>query len=139
APRSVAQGTIPLPLVGRGWGGGRQVMRRHQRLRVASRPPLPTLPTKLALGRAQARPGWGREESRAGLARSAFRRVVVLGGCGFLTGKNFLGDEAGVLPDRRFDFSRNIGIGLEESFGVLAALADALAVVGEPGAGFLHD
>src|SRR5580700_6953973 len=69
----------------------------------------------------------------------AFRRVVVLGGFALLAGENLFGDDAGILPDRHLDFSRDVGIGLEEAFGVLAALADALAVVGEPGAGFLHD
>src|SRR6202451_609403 len=69
----------------------------------------------------------------------AFRRVVVLGGLALLAGENLLGDDAGILPDRHFDFCRDVGIGLEKAFGVLAALADALAVIGEPGAGFLHD
>src|SRR5580700_8118129 len=84
-------------------------------------------------------------KTNAGLAnagakpRSAFRRVVVLGGFALLASENLLGDDAGILPDRHFDFGRDIGIGLEEAFGVLAALADALAVIGEPGAGFLHD
>ena len=55
-----------------------------------------------------------------------------------LAGENPLGNETGVLPDRRFDLGRDIGIGLEKAFGVLAALADALAVIGEPGAGFFH-
>ena len=42
-----------------------------------------------------------------------------------------------VLPDRGLDLAGDVGIALEEGLGVLAALADALAVVGEPGAGFL--
>src|SRR5277367_1040591 len=85
--------------------------------------------------------GW-REGDYAGTIRttnSAFRRVVVLGGVGRLAGRNLFRDHAGVLPDRRFDFFRDIGIGFHEGFGVLAALADALAVVGEPGAGLFHD
>src|SRR5262249_57678606 len=52
-------------------------------------------------------------------------------------GEDFFGDEASVLPDRGFDLGGDIGIGLEEGLGVLAALPDALAVVGEPGAGLL--
>src|SRR5580692_10667019 len=56
---------------------------------------------------------------------SAFRRVVVLGVFGLFAGEHLFGDDAGILPDRRFDFVRNVGIGLEEGFGVLAALADA--------------
>src|ERR1700684_3223299 len=85
-------------------------------------------------------------KTNAGLAnagaktRLSFRRaVVVLGGSGLLAGENLFGDDAGILPDGRFDFCRDVGIGLEESFAVLATLADALAVVGEPGAGFFHD
>ena len=34
---------------------------------------------------------------------------------------------------------RDVGVLLEELLGVLAALAEALAVVGEPGAGLLDD
>jgi len=44
-----------------------------------------------------------------------------------LAGKNLLRDQTGVLPDRGFDLAGNVGIGFEERFGVLAALADALA------------
>src|SRR5262245_5374330 len=60
-----------------------------------------------------------------------FRRVLVLA---LLAGEDSLGDEAGVLPDRGLYLGGDVGVGLEEAFGVLAALADALAVVGEPGA-----
>src|SRR5271156_4284015 len=72
--------------------------------------------------------------------RLSFRRVVVLlGSFGLLAGENLFGDDAGILPDRRFDFCRDVGIGLEERFRVLAALTDALTVIGEPGAGFFDD
>src|SRR5580658_4855763 len=72
--------------------------------------------------------------------RLRFCRVVLLVGLvAFLAGQNLLGDQPGILPDRRLDLSGNIGIGLEEDFSVLAALADALAVIGEPGAGFFDD
>src|SRR5580698_10865197 len=81
-------------------------------------------------------PAWRKLERNRALA---FRRVVVLGGFGLLAGENLFGDDAGILPDRHFDFCRDVGIGLEEAFGVLAALADALAVIGEPGAGFFDD
>ena len=54
-------------------------------------------------------------------------------------GQNLLGDQAGVLADRRLDLRGHVGIGLEERLGVLAALAEPLAVIGEPGAGFLDD
>src|SRR5262249_34003894 len=54
-----------------------------------------------------------------------------------VAGQNPLGDEARVLPDRGLDLGGNVGIGLEKRLGILAALADSLAVVGEPGAWFL--
>src|SRR5215813_14804044 len=53
-------------------------------------------------------------------------------------GEDLLGDEAGVLADRGFDLGAHVGVVLEERLGVLAALADALRVVGEPGARLLH-
>src|SRR5438034_2219314 len=56
-----------------------------------------------------------------------------------LAGEDSLGNEAGVLPDRGLDLGGDVGIGLEERLGVLAALADALAVIGEPGARLLDD
>src|SRR5438477_12841222 len=56
--------------------------------------------------------------------------LVAFRSCGDL-----LGDEAGVLADGGLDAVRDVRILLEEDLGVLAALADALAVVGEPRAG----
>src|SRR5205814_5941417 len=50
-----------------------------------------------------------------------------------------LGDRPGVLADRGLDFLGDVGVRLEKRLGVLAALADALAVVGKPGAGFFDD
>src|SRR5713226_9056057 len=52
-------------------------------------------------------------------------------GAALCVGKNPFGDRAGVLPDRRLDLGGNVRVGLEEALGVLAPLADALAVVGE--------
>src|SRR6185503_16550549 len=46
--------------------------------------------------------------------------------------------QAGVGADLLLDLVRDLGVLLEERLGVLAALADALAVVGEPSAGLLH-
>src|SRR5581483_8799038 len=69
------------------------------------------------------------------LPRSLLGIVIVLD---LLAGHDLLGDQAGVLADRGLDAVGDVGILLEEDLGVLAALADALAVVGEPGAGFLH-
>src|SRR5262245_60988980 len=67
-------------------------------------------------------------------ARRLLGGVLVL--AAVFAGEDFFGDEAGVLPDRGFDLGGDVGIGLEESLGVLAALSDALAVVGEPSARF---
>ena len=48
-----------------------------------------------------------------------------------------VGDQAGVGADRLFDLAGDLRVVLEILLGVLAALADARAVVGEPGAGLL--
>src|SRR4029079_8500998 len=50
----------------------------------------------------------------------------------FLGRQDLLGDQAGVLADRELDLRSDVRILLEEDLGVLAALADALTVVGEP-------
>src|SRR5262249_37730619 len=50
-----------------------------------------------------------------------------------LAGENLFADAAGILPDRGFDLRHHVGVRFQEGLGVLAALADALAVVGEPG------
>src|SRR5215212_9167066 len=50
-----------------------------------------------------------------------------------------IGEHAGVLADRGLDPVGDLGVVAQELLGVLAALAEALAVVGEPGAGFLDD
>src|ERR1700752_4841255 len=55
-----------------------------------------------------------------------------------LAGQYLFGDQTGVLAHRRFDLGGDVGILLEEALGVLAALADALAVEREPGARLLH-
>ena len=49
------------------------------------------------------------------------------------------GDQASILAYGGFDRVCDIGIFLEELLGVLTALADALAVIGKPGAGLLDD
>src|SRR3954452_4516600 len=48
-----------------------------------------------------------------------------------------VGDEAGVLAERRLDAVGDVGILAQEALGVLASLAEALAVEGEPGARLL--
>src|SRR5687767_12434854 len=72
--------------------------------------------------------------ARSGLCLRGLIVVLVL----FRLAHDDLGDHAGVLANRRLNLQGDIGIGLEEGLGVLAALPNALAVVGEPGAGFLH-
>src|SRR5262245_50271909 len=67
---------------------------------------------------------------------SLLRRLLALGVGLALSGENLLGDQAGILPDRGLDLGRDVGVGFQKRFGVLAALAEALAVIGEPGAGF---
>src|SRR5262249_10713429 len=69
------------------------------------------------------------------LRGSPFRRL--LAAFALPAGQNLVGDEAGILADRLLDLLRDLAVGLEERLGVLAALADALAVVGEPGARLL--
>src|SRR5258705_10708295 len=60
---------------------------------------------------------------------------VALGGAG----ENLLGDEAGILPDRGLDLRGHVGVGLQERLRILAALAEALAAIGDPGAGLFDD
>ena len=59
---------FPLPLVGRGGVG---VVRSRANVNGNAKPPdpHPALPNKLALGRVQARPGWGREKIKQTAAR----------------------------------------------------------------------
>src|SRR5665213_159539 len=68
-------------------------------------------------------------------------RALIFGvlGIGFAGLENLLGDEAGVLADGLFDPRRGLGIVAQECLGILAALAEPLAVVGQPGAGFFDD
>ena len=47
--------------------------------------------------------------------------------------------QAGVGADGGLDRVGGVLVGFEILLGVLAALADAGSVIGEPGAGFLHD
>src|SRR5262245_62586971 len=62
-------------------------------------------------------------------ARRLLGGVLVL--AAVFAGEDFFGDEAGVLPNRGFDLGGDVGVGLEEGLGVLAALPDALALIGE--------
>src|SRR5215813_2674697 len=69
------------------------------------------------------------------LLRGGLRAVVVT--VLALAGEDLLGDQAGVLADRGLDLVADVRVALEEILRVLATLADALAVVGEPGARLL--
>src|ERR1700694_2628554 len=70
---------------------------------------------------------------------SLLHRLLAFGVALGTAGQDLLGDQAGVLADRRLDFCGHVGVGLEERLGVLTALAEPLAVIGEPGAGFLDN
>src|SRR5436190_8684784 len=70
---------------------------------------------------------------------SLLRRLLAVGVALGAAGQNLLGDQAGVLADRSLDLGGNVGVGLQEGFRVLAALAETLAVIGEPGAGLFDD
>src|SRR5215208_3366290 len=60
-------------------------------------------------------------------------------GTRLLLDQQLVDDETSVGANGLFDGGGNLRVLLEERFGVLAALTDAVAVVGEPGAGFLDD
>src|SRR3954453_550597 len=68
----------------------------------------------------------------SGTRRSILRRLLAVGAALRRAGEDLLGYQPGVLPDRGLDLRRHVGIGLQEGLGVLAALAQALAVIGEP-------
>src|SRR5579872_6792412 len=68
-----------------------------------------------------------------------FGRLLAFGVALRAAGQNLLSDQARVLADRGFDLGGDIGVGLEERFRVFAALTQPLAVIGEPGAGFLDN
>src|ERR1700759_1876783 len=67
------------------------------------------------------------------------RRLLAVGVALGRAGQNLFGDQAGVLADRTLDLAGLLGIGLEDRLGFLAPLPEPLAVIGEPGAGFLDD
>src|SRR5882724_13547964 len=70
---------------------------------------------------------------------SLLRRLLAVSVALGRAGQDLFGDQTGVLADRRLDLRGHVGIGLEEGFRVLAALPQPLAVIGEPGAGFLDN
>src|SRR4051794_767358 len=81
---------------------------------------------------------WLRIPGFAG-TRSILRRLLAVGVALRGAGENLLRDQPGILPDRRLDLRGHVGIGLQERLRVLAALAEPLAVIGEPGTGFFHN
>ena len=89
--------SAPSPLVGESGEGGSELTRRRQRLR--SRLPTP-IPDKLVLGRAQARPGWGRGV-RVVIPVETFagRNVAVfgLGGSGLASAQALIAGGANVV------------------------------------------
>ena len=100
---------------------------------------------KRPLSRAISEPsdGQGAHQERGALARLGKRGLrlglaFVLILAALLGCEDLVGDDARILADHGLDLGGHVRIGLEEGLCVLAALADALAVVGEPGAGFLH-
>src|SRR5215467_12459551 len=72
-------------------------------------------------------------------ANPSFGVCVLTAALGAAGRHHGVGHQAGVGAHGLLDCRRHLGIVLEELLGVLAALADALAIVGEPGAGLLHD
>src|SRR5215469_13385609 len=86
-------------------------------------------------------PRWGRgagkEDASGGRPepRGTFG-VLFFGRAAFGTcHQHGVGDQAGVGADRGFDLAGDLGVVLEILLGVLATLADALAIVGEPRTG----
>ena len=49
------------------------------------------------------------------------------------------GDQPGVLTDQVFNLVSDIRVFKQEGFGVFAALADTLTIIGKPGTGFFDD
>src|SRR5829696_10528782 len=74
---------------------------------------------------------------RRGLGEALGHALVEVFGARARVLEDALGDETGVLADRRLDPVRDVGVLAQEALGVLASLAEALAVEGEPGARLL--
>jgi hypothetical protein len=64
-----------------------------------------------------------------GSKKSLFGGLFTIGVTLGSAGQNLLGNQSGVLPDRRLDFRGHFGIGLEKGFRVLAALPEPLTVI----------
>ena len=61
--------------------------------------------------------------------KSLFNGLLTIGIPFGGAGQNLLGNQSGILPDRRLDFRGHFGIGLEKSFRILAALPEPLTVI----------
>src|SRR5262245_38461230 len=79
--------------------------------------------------------GLGRVADELLWARRGIGGLVALG-CSL---QHLVDDETSVLTHSLFDLGAHLGMLLEEPFGVLAPLTDALSVEGEPRARFLND
>src|ERR1700722_18668505 len=77
-------------------------------------------------------------ETRVSRLEALFVGFTLTGLAG-LARENLLGAPSGVLPDRGLDLGGHVGVVTQEGLCVLAALADALAVIGEPRARLLDD
>src|SRR5260221_12163510 len=84
-------------------------------------------------GRGPTEDPWSIAGSSRARRRLLGRRLAAAAGIHHL-----VADLAGILADGALDRRGDRRIGLQEGFGVLSALADALAIIGEPGAGLLH-
>src|ERR1022692_4258085 len=67
-------------------------------------------------------------------ARKGLDRLVVLDGGGGRTDEQLFLDLGARVADGLFDLVGDVAVGLQELAGIVAALADALAVEREPGA-----
>ena len=111
------------------WGAGREATKRPVALSHSCAAVVLRTAPRIAFGD-PALPLQGRAKKAPRFAAYLLRlfRVVL----GFLAGQDLLGDQAGVLADGRLDAVGDVGIVAQERLGIFAALADALAVVGEP-------
>src|SRR5262245_58197261 len=89
-----------------------------------------------------ARTGSGRQRRnnavRQPIILSSFRGLVVVALVFALARYDRLRDQAGILAHGSFDFAGDVRVLFQKLLGILAALTDPLAVIREPGAGFLN-
>src|SRR6478672_9743057 len=100
--------------------------------------------TSKRLGPAAAAPprspaGDGRHGAILGEASGTLLAIGTLCACVARTLQNLAGDQSGILADGTLDLLCDLRVLFQILLGVLATLADALAIEGEPGARFLDD